>query len=53
MLKKTGSECILLEKICNALFYPVLEYIRKLSVLYYVKYRNSKFTLIEENLNII
>ena len=43
-LKENGSEYSLLEKIYNVLFYSVLEYIYQLSMLSYVKYRNSKFS---------
>ena len=53
MLKENGSEYNLSEKIYNALFYSVLEYTQKLNMLSYVKYRNSKYMGIEENLNII
>ena len=53
MLKESGSEYSLFEKIHNALFYSVLEYIHQVSMLSHVKYRNSNFTLIENNLNII
>ena len=52
-LKENGSEYSLLEKMNNALFYSVLEYIHELSVLPHVKYWNSKFSQIEKNLNII
>ena len=43
-LKENGSEYILLQKICNDLFYFVLEYIHQRSMLSHVKYRNSNFT---------
>ena len=43
-LKENGSKYTLLEKIYNALFYWVLKYIHKLSMLTHVKYRNSNFT---------
>ena len=52
MLKENGSEYSLLEKIYNALFYSVLEYIHQVSMLSHVKYRNSIFKRIEKNLNI-
>ena len=48
MLKENGSKYSLLEKIYNALFYYVLEYIHQLSMLYCVKYRNSNFTRIKK-----
>ena len=47
MLKENGSEYSLLEKIYNALFYWVLEYIHQLSMLSHIKYRNSNFTRID------
>ena len=47
MLKENGSEYSLLEKIHNAIFYSVLEYIQQLNMLSHVKYRNSNFTRIE------
>ena len=53
MLKKNGSEYNLPEKKYNALFYSVLEYIHQLNMLSHVKYRNSNFTGIEKNINII
>ena len=53
MLKENGSEYSLLEKIYNAVFDSVLEYIHQPSMLSYVKYSNSKFTCIKKNLNII
>ena len=53
MLKENGSEYTLLEKIYNALFYSVFEYIHQLRMLSNVKYRNSNFPQIEKNLNII
>ena len=53
MLKENGSEYSLLEKIYNALFYYVLEYIHQLHMLSHVKYRNPIFKRIEKNLNII
>ena len=43
-LKENGSKYRLLEKIYNALFYTVLEYIAQLSMLSDVKYKNSNFT---------
>ena len=43
-LTENGSEHSLLEKIYNALFYSVLEYIYKLSMLSHVKYRDCNFT---------
>ena len=52
LLKENGSEYSLLEKIYNALFYSGLEYIHQLNMLSNVKYRNSKYTRIEKNLNI-
>ena len=53
MLNENASEYSLLEKIYNALFYSVLEYIHQLSMLTHVKYRNPIFKRIEKNLNII
>ena len=53
MLKKNCSEYNLSEKIYNALFYSVLKYILTLRMLSHVEYRNSHFTRIENNLNII
>ena len=53
MWKENGSEYNVSEKIYNAFFYSVLEYINQLNMLSHVKYRNSKFTRIENNLNII
>ena len=53
MLKKNFSEYNLSEKIYNALLYSVLEYIHQLHMLSHIKYRNSIFKRIEENLNII
>ena len=53
MLKANLLEYNLSENMYNALFYSVLEYIHKLNTLSYVKYRNSNFTRIEKNLNII
>ena len=50
-VKKNGSEYSLLEKIYNAFFYSVLEYIHQLNMLSHVKYRNSNFAPIEKNLN--
>ena len=47
-LKENGSEYSLFEKIYNALFYSVLEYIHQVSMLSHVKYRNSNFTRIEK-----
>ena len=47
-LKENDSECSLLEKIYNALFDSVLEYIQQLSLLSQLKYKNSKFTQIEK-----
>ena len=48
MLEKNCSEYNLSEKIHNALFYSILEYIHKLSMLSHVKYRNYSFTRIEK-----
>ena len=48
MLKTNCSEYILSQKIYNALFYSVLEYIHQLSMLSHVKYRNSNLTRIEK-----
>ena len=48
VLNENGSEYSLLAKICNALFYSVLEYIHQLSMLSHVKYRNSNFTQIQK-----
>ena len=53
MLKQNFSEYNVSEKICNALFYSVLEYIHQLSMLSHVKYGNSNFTRIEKYLKII
>ena len=53
MLKINCSEYNLSEKIYNALFYSVLWYIQQLPMLSHVKYRNSIFKRIENNLNII
>ena len=47
MLKENDSEYSMLEKIYNALFYYVLEYIHQLSMLSHVKYKNSNSTRIE------
>ena len=47
-VKENGSAYTLLEKIDNALFYSVLEYIHQLHILSHVKYRNSKFKGIEK-----
>ena len=44
MLEQNFSKYHLSEKICNAPFYFVLEYIHQLSMLSHVKYRNSNFT---------
>ena len=52
-LKENGSEYSLLEKIYNALFYTVVEYIHQLYMLSHVKYKNSIFNRIKKNLNII
>ena len=49
MLKENGSEYSLLEKIYNALFYYVLEYIHQFSMLSRVQYRNSNFTRINKS----
>ena len=49
MLKENGSEYSVFEKINNALFYPVLEYIHQVSMLSHIKYRNSNFTRIEKS----
>ena len=43
-IKEIGSECCLLEKIYNALFYTVLEYIHQLGILSHVKYGNYNFS---------
>ena len=48
MLKENGSKYSLLEKIDNALFYFVLEYIHQVSMLSHVKYRNSNFTRLKK-----
>ena len=48
MLKENCSEYSLLEKIYNALFYSVLEYIHQLNMLSHVKYRNSIFKQIKK-----
>ena len=48
--KQNCSEYNLSEKIYNALFYSVLEYIHQLNMLSHVKYLNSNFTRIEKNL---
>ena len=53
MFKENGSQYNLSEKIYNALFYSVLEYIPRLNMLSHVKYRNSIFKRIEKNLHII
>ena len=53
MLKENGSEYSLLGQMYNALFYYVLVYINQLTMLSSVKCRNSNFTRIEKNLNII
>ena len=50
-LKENGSEYSLSEKVYNALFYFVLEYIHQLNMLSPVKYRNYIFRPIEKNLN--
>ena len=47
-LKENVSEYSLLEKIYNALFHSVLEYIQKLSKVSHVKYSNSYFNRIEK-----
>ena len=47
-VKENGSEYSLLEKIYNALFYSVMEYIHQLTMLAHVKFRNSNFTGIEK-----
>ena len=52
-VKRNGSEYTVLVKIYNALFDFVLEYIQKLGMLSHVKYENSIFKRIKENLNII
>ena len=51
--KQNCSENNLLEKIYNALFYTLLEYIHQNNMLSHVKYRNSIFKRIEKNLNIV
>ena len=43
MLKENGSEYNMSDKIYNALFYSVLNYIHQLNMLSHVKYRNSIF----------
>ena len=48
MLKENGSEYSLKEKIYNAIFHSVLEYINQFCMLSHVKYRNSNFTRIEK-----
>ena len=53
MLKQNCSEFNVSEKIYNALFDSVLEYVHQLTMLSHVKYRNSIFKRIEKNLNII
>ena len=53
MLKENVSEYSPLDKIYNALFYCVLEYIHQPSMLSHVKERNSIFKRIKKNLNII
>ena len=53
MLKAKFSEDSLLEKIYSALSYILLEYRHHLNILSHVKYRNSNFTEIDKNLNII
>ena len=50
MLKEYGCEYSLFEKIYNAVFYCVLEYIQQLNMLSHVKYRNSNSTRIGKNL---
>ena len=44
MLKENASQYSLLEKIYNALFDSVLEYMQQLSMLSHVRYRNSNLT---------
>ena len=51
--RQNCSENNLSEKIYNALFYFVLEYIHQLHMLSHVKYRNYIFKRIEKNLNFI
>ena len=51
--KQNCSEYNLSEKIYNATFYSVLEYIDQLNMLSDIKYRNSIFKRIEKNLNMI
>ena len=53
MLKAKCYEDNLLEKIYNALLYIFLEYINQLNMLSHVKYRNSNFTRIDKNINIM
>ena len=53
MLKDNGSQYNLSEKIYNALFDSVLEYIHQLHMLSQVKYRNSIFKRIEKYPTII
>ena len=50
MKKQNFSEYNVSEKIYNAIFYSVLEYIHQLNMLSHVKYDNSNFTPIENNL---
>ena len=47
-LKESGSEYSMLDKIYNALFYSILEYIHQLRMLSHVKYKNSNCTRIEK-----
>ena len=46
-LKENGSEYSLIEKIYNALFYSILDYIHQLNMLSDVKYQNSNFMRFE------
>ena len=46
--KQNFAEYYLSEKIYNALFYSVLEYIHQLDMLSHVKYRNSIFKRIKK-----
>ena len=48
-LKSKITLNIMSEKIYNAIFYSVLEYIHQLSMLSHVKYRNSNFSRVEKS----
>ena len=52
MKKQNSSEYNLSEKIYNALFYSVLEYIHQPHLLSHVKYKNCIFKRIDKNLTI-